>query len=132
MGLFARREVVLDVVLFNYRNRTIFDVLLNGGDIGVAGPWGGGGGIMTGVRVQLGKQTLSWRLDGPRGMPGNGDTVVATNALTLTADQVSDDDRYLGVHIYSDNTAEFTVSRHLPEMTPKGEQLYREGHVHGR
>ena len=42
MGLFAKKEVVLSVVLFNYRNRSIFDVLLNGDDIGVAGPWGGG------------------------------------------------------------------------------------------
>jgi hypothetical protein len=132
MGLFAKKEVVLSVVLFNYRNRSIFDVLLNGDDIGVAGPWGGGGGAMTGVTVPLGRQTLSWRLGGPEGMPGNGDTVTVANVLTLTADQVSSDDCYLGVHIYFDNTAELTLSQYIPEMTPKGERMYKERQLHGR
>ena len=132
MGLFAKKEVVLSVVLFNYRNRSIFDVLLNGDDIGVAGPWGGGGGVMTGVTVPLGRQTLSWRLGGPEGMPGNGDTVTVANVLTLTADQVSSDDCYLGVHIYFDNTAELTLSQYLPEITPKGDRMYKERQLHGQ
>ena len=126
MGLFAKKEVVLSVVLFNYHNRTIFDVLLNGGDIGLAGPWGGGGGVMTGVTVPLGKQTLSWR------WADTGDTVTVANVLTLTADQVSSDDRYLGVHIYFDNTAELTLSQYLPEITPKGERMYKERQLHGQ
>ena len=87
---------------------------------------------MTGVTVPLGRQTLSWRLGGPEGMPGNGDTVTVANVLTLTADQVSRDDCYLGVHIYFDNTAELTLSQYLPEMTPKGERMYKERQLHGR
>ena len=129
MGLFKKKEVVLDVVLFNYFSRPIFEVLLDGSEIGGAGAYGGGGGVMTGVTVPLGRQTLSWRLDGPEGMPGNGDTVTVANVLTLTADQVSSDDRYLGVHIYPDNTAELTFSRYLPEATPKGERIYKENHI---
>ena len=50
-----------DVVLFSYLDRPIFDVYLNGKDIGVAGPFGGGGGLMTGVAVPLGPQVISWR-----------------------------------------------------------------------
>jgi hypothetical protein len=125
-GISMESAVVLDVVLFNYIDRAIIDVLLNGEDIGVAGPYGGGSGVLSGVRIPLGAQRLTWRWDGPEGMPGNGDTVAAINTMTLSPTQISADDRYLGVHVYPDRTAELTLSPHLPEMTPKGEQIYRE------
>ncbi|WP_227246697.1 hypothetical protein [Paraburkholderia caribensis] len=126
MGLFVKNKVVLDVVLFNYRDRAVFDVLLNGSDIGVAGPYGGGAGVMTGVTVPLGPQTLTWR------WADSGETVVVANALSLSADQLSSKDHYLGVHIYPGDTAELTLSQYLPGMTPKGEPIYKEGHLHGR
>ncbi|MFP6562716.1 hypothetical protein WJ542_31105 [Paraburkholderia sp. B3] len=126
MGFLAKKEIVLNIVLFNYFNRPIFEVLLDGSEIGGAGAYGGGGGVMTGVTIPLGKQTLSWR------WADTGDTVAVENGLSLTADQISDDDRYLGVHIYPDNTAELTLSQYLPEATPKGEEIYRENHIDAR
>ncbi|WP_227246699.1 hypothetical protein [Paraburkholderia caribensis] len=41
MGLFMKTEVVLNVVLFNYFDRSIFEVLLDGNEIGGAGAYGG-------------------------------------------------------------------------------------------
>jgi hypothetical protein len=131
-GLLMKADVVLDVVLFNYLDRPIFDVLLNGGDIGVAGAYGGGRGVMTGVTVPVGHQTLTWRLGGPRGMAGNGDTVTAKNPLSLMADQIPPDVRYLGVHVYPDGTAQLMTSPHFPEPSPRGELIYKEKHLYGR
>ena len=117
-----------DVVLFSYLDRPIFDVYLNGTDIGVAGPFGGGGGLMTGVAVPLGRQVVSWRLGGPEGMPGNGDTVKAKNQPTLP---VPDPKKtYLGVYIYPDNTVEITPSQYWPETTARGSKLYQEWKKH--
>ncbi|WP_227246701.1 hypothetical protein [Paraburkholderia caribensis] len=81
---------------------------------------------MTGVTIPLGSQTLTWR------WADNGETVTVANALSLRADQISANDRYLGVHIYPDSTAELTFSQYLPEITPKGERIYKEKHINGR
>lgn len=76
--------VKLDVVPFSYLDRPIFDVRLNRIDIGVAGAWPDSGrGTMTGVPVPLGGQKISWRLDGPKGTPRNGETVTAKNLPVL-------------------------------------------------
>ncbi|MBT2790353.1 hypothetical protein [Paraburkholderia strydomiana] len=125
-GLLMKADVVLDVVLFNYLDRPIFDVLLNRGDIGVAGAYGGGRGVMTGVTVPVGHQTLTWR------DAGSGDTVTAKNFLNFTPDQIPPDARYLGVHIYPDDTAELMTSPHFPEPSPRGELIYKEKHLYGR
>ncbi|SFG12101.1 hypothetical protein SAMN05518865_108204 [Duganella sp. CF458] len=119
-------EIVLSVVLFSYMNRPIFDVLLNGSDIGAAIAYGGGGGIMTGETIPFGPQKLSWCLGGPEGMPRNGDTVIAKNALAISRDQVPPNSRYLGVHIYPDDTAELTFAEYIPERTPRGESILAE------
>ncbi|SFG12125.1 hypothetical protein SAMN05518865_108205 [Duganella sp. CF458] len=125
-------EIVLSVVLFNYVNRPIFEVLLNGSDIGGAMAYGGGGGIMTGETIPFGAQTLSWRLSGPEGTPRNGDTVMAKNALAIGKNQVPPNSRYLGVHIYPDDTAEFTFSQYIPEVSPRGETILAEVRKRGR
>lgn len=111
--------VSLDVVLFSYLDRPIFDVHLNRTDIGVAGAWPySGRGTMTGVRVPLGLQKISWRLDGPKGTPKNGETVVARNLLLLK--EVPRNSVFLGVHIYTDDTVELMPSEHFPEMSARG------------
>ena len=121
------KEVVsFDVALFSYLNRPIFDVYLNGHDIGVSGvrPIGGGGsGLMTGVAVPLGPQVITWRLGGPEGMTGNGDTVKAVNQPVL----VRPDNKlaYLGVHIYPDNTVELIPNEFWPEVTDRGLESIR-------
>lgn len=97
-----------DVNLKSYLERPVFDVFLNGRDIGVADgpPHGGKRGLITGVPVPLGPQLSSWRLHGPEGMPGNGGAVKAVNQSVL----IRPDPKlsYLGVDIYPDNTVELT------------------------
>lgn len=116
------------VLLFSYLDRPIFDVYLNGKDIGVAGPFGGEGGLMTGVAVPLGPQVISLRLGGPEGMPRNGDTVKAKNQPMLALPDPKM--KYLGVYIYPDNTAEIQPSQYWPETTGRGDKLYHEWKKH--
>lgn len=79
-----RKHVTLDVVLFSYLSRPIIDVYLNRTRLGLAGPYPfSGNGTITGVDVQLGSQELRWRLDGPKGMPGNGDRIKPINTVSL-------------------------------------------------
>lgn len=112
-----------DVSILSYLDRAIFDVYLNKKDIGVASAFGGGG-LMTGVKVPLGPQTVSWRLGGPKGMKGNGDTVHATNTLVLEAPPATH--RYLGVHIYPDYSVELIPEEFWPEATERGLEIERQ------
>lgn len=110
-----------EVVLFSYLNRPIFDVLLSGFDIGVAGAWAGnfsGGGSMSGVSVRYGPHKVSWRLGGPEGMARNGETVQAANEPALARPPANH--RFLSVHIYPDRTVEIQTSEHFPDKTERG------------
>ena len=130
-GFPMKERVVLHLVTYNYLDRPIHDVFLNKVDIGGGNAFGGSG-IITGVTIPLGPQTLTWELGGPRGMARNGETVAVKNALILTADQIPPDARYIGVHIYPDDTAEFTFSEHFPDTTPRGDELIAKGRArHG-
>lgn len=113
-----------DVAIFNYLNRPIFDVRLNKKHIGLASTFNSGHGLMTGVKVPLGPQMVSWRLDGPEGTKGNGDTVHAANTLVLVAPP--EEHRYLGVHIYPDNTVEIIAEAFWPEPTERGSEIRRQ------
>jgi hypothetical protein len=128
MTLDKKEVVYFDVSLFSYLDRPIFDVYLNGTDVGVAGPFSGGmgagGGLMTGVAVPLGAQVVTWRLGGPEGMHGNGDTVKAINQPILTRPDPKL--TYLGVHIYPDNTVELIPEASWPETSAKGNALAQE------
>lgn len=127
-------EVLLfDVNLHSYLDRPIFDVYLNGKHIGVASgqPHRGAGGLITGVEVPLGPQTVTWRLGGPEGMPGNGEMVKAINQpiLKVPADNMI----YLGVHIYPDNTVELIPESGWPEKSPRGLEINRQWELkHGK
>ena len=125
-GLFMKKSVVLDLVMYSYWDRPISDVYLNRVDIGLANSYGGSG-IITSVVIPLGPQTLTWRLGGPRGTPRNGETVGIKNSLVLNADQIPANARYIGVHIYPDSTAEFTFSKYMPDTTPRGDELIAKG-----
>lgn len=119
-----------DVSAISYIERPIFEIKLNGIEVGT-----GGGGLMTGVAVKLGPQSVTWRLDGAdsKGVPykNNGDTVKAKNTPILT--NVDPSFRYLGVHIYPDNTVEIIPERYWPEKTEKGEAINRASELkHGK
>lgn len=114
--------VTLDVVTFNYWNRPILDVFIDGkaGDSSTAYP-DTGGKTITGVQLRLGPQQVSWRLDGKKGTPRNGETVVAKNAPELR--DVPSDAVFLGVHVYPDESVELIPSRHYPQPTAKGQAM---------
>jgi hypothetical protein len=115
-----RREVVyFDVSTFDYLSRPIFEIKLNGIEVG-----SGGGALMTGVAVPLGPQVVTWRLGGPEGMPDNGNTVKATNQPVLLRPDAKQ--RYLGVHVYPDNTVELVPHAFWPEKTARGEEINRQ------
>lgn len=112
-----KKDVVyFDVSAFDYFNRPIFEIRLNGIEVG-----SGGGALMTGVPIPLGTQAVTWRLGGPEGMPGNGDKVKATNQPVLQRPDAKL--RCLGVHIYPDNSVELAPGESWPEMTPRGEEI---------
>ena len=112
-------EVVrFDVSTLSYIERPVFEIKLNGVEVGL-----GGGGLMTGVAVPLGPQVVTWRLDGPKGMPGNGETVQAVNQPVLVRPDPKF--RYLGVHIYPDNTVELIPEEFWPQRTARGETILR-------
>ena len=125
------KEITLAVVMYSYLNRPIIDVHFNGNDLGVSGPYGSTG-IVTGVRIPFGAQTLTWRLDGPDGTPRNGDTIQVKNALTVSAGQIAPATRYLGLHIYPDFSAEIMFSDDMPDFSPRGEKLLQKRDAHAR
>jgi hypothetical protein len=119
-----KTEAVLNVVVHSYIDRPILDILFNGNDLGVSGAFGGTGTI-TGVRVPFGPQKLTWRLDGAKGMPRLGETVTAKNQLVVREQDIGPDTRYIGLHLYQDETAEISFSEYIPELSTRGEEIMR-------
>ena len=117
----AKNDVVyFDVSAISYIERPIFEVKLNGIEIGA-----GGGGLMTGVAVPLGPQIITWR------DAGTGEKFKATNTPVLKS--INSEMRYLGVHIYPDNTVEVIPERFWPEKTEKGQEINRQWELkHGK
>lgn len=112
-------------MFFNYLNRPIFDAYIDGKGGGVSFPYPDtGGATISGVTLELGPKIVHWRLDGPEGMPRNGDRVNATNAPTLSS--VPDGACFLAVHIYPDYTVELIPTVHYPQETDKGQEMQRE------
>jgi hypothetical protein len=114
-----RTHGTFDVILFSYLDRPIFDVRVDGFDIGVAGEYPhSGGGSISGVFLKFGPHRVSWRLGGPKGTARNGERVQARNEPVLNA--APSNHRHLGVHIYADDTVEFVTSIHYPELSERG------------
>jgi hypothetical protein len=107
---------VFEVVLFSYLDRPIFDVRVNGFDIGGSSEYPiTGGGSMVGVSFKLGPQKISWRYT------DTGVTVIAKNSPVL--DKGRPEDEYLAVHVLPDDTAELTLSPAYPDFLPRGVEL---------
>ena len=72
-------RVHLDISLFSYLNRPIYEVSMNGTHFGGAmrNSFYGSNAVMLMQPIVLGPQLVSWRLDGPEGMPRNGELVMA-------------------------------------------------------
>ena len=109
-------EVVLEVVLFSYLDRPIFDVLVNGQDIGVSDAFPRtGGGSMQGPVFKVGPVKVSWRF------ADSGETVHAKNSPML--ENVRREDQFLGVHVLPDDTVELTVTEHYPKRLARGIEM---------
>lgn len=121
----ATKEIVVDVVVFNYTSHPIFEVLLNHKIDGGAAAYDGGRAIVVGVTVPLGKQNLTWR------DAGSGKTFASKNSLVLTSEKIPANARYMAIHIYQDETSELTFSRYLPDPTPRGQKILDEAQKHG-
>lgn len=133
---FMKKQVAVNVVVFNYLNRPIYDVYLNGTMVGGSAslsnsPYGQFSTV-AGVTVPLGPQTLTWKLGGPRGMARNGETDTAKNSLVINPEQIPADVSSLGVHIYPDNTAELIFSQDVLEQSVRGLGYAKEFQKHGK
>lgn len=117
-----QQETVLSVVMYSNLDRPIHDIIFNGTDLGVANKYGGTGTI-TGVRIPFGVQTLRWSLGGPDGMLRNGELVKVKNNLVVSPEQIPPGTRYLGLHVYPDDTAEVTFAEFIPERTERGKKI---------
>jgi hypothetical protein len=118
-------KAVLNVILYNYLNRPIFDVFIDGkvGRGSDAYP-STGGGMITGVSFDLGPKKVTWRLDGPEGTPRNGETVMNKNPLRL--ENIVQGAKYLGVHIYPDDTVELIASVSIVGILERGIAMAQE------
>ncbi|MDQ4629881.1 MULTISPECIES: hypothetical protein [Janthinobacterium] len=117
-----QKETALHVEVFSYIDRIIIDISFNGTGLGVMNRYGRTGTI-TDVYIPFGIQTLRWRLDGPEGTPRNGEVVTPKNQLVISPEQISPGTRYLGIHLYPDDTVEFTFADSIPEQTARGQKI---------
>ncbi|HWV30325.1 MAG TPA: hypothetical protein VN038_11750 [Dyadobacter sp.] len=124
-------KVVLNIVVFSYWDRPIFEVNIDGKGDEASGPYPNTGkGVTGGVSLTLGPKKVTWRLDGPEGFPRNGDTLVNKNGLELV--NVLPGAKYLGIHIYPDETVELSTSVGRPELSAKGlSEVAKGGKNHG-
>lgn len=121
-GKKMHKEIVLNVEMNSYVDRAISNIIFNGTDLGVMNKHGGTGTII-GVRIPFGIQSLKWTLGGPDGTPRNGEVVTMKNQLVISPSQIPAGTRYLGLHLYPDDTAEITFSEFIPETTARGEKI---------
>lgn len=123
-----RMRILLNISLFSYLDRPIFDVDMNGTDFmsALEHSFYGSNSIMVEQPIILGPQVVTWRLDGPQGMPRNGETVHAKNIPILN--EIPAGIKWLALHIYDDATVEIKLSRgtRLELETDRGRKIIGE------
>lgn len=121
-------KIFLNISLFSYLDRPIFDVDMNGTDFmsALERSFYGDNAVMVQQPIKLGAQKVTWRLDGPEGTPGNGDTVTAKNTPVL--DEVPKGVKWLALHIYNDETVEISLSKGTSAelQTDRGRKIIEE------
>jgi hypothetical protein len=118
----VQKEIWLNVVMNSYVDRIHTNIFFNDTTLGVTAKFGTTGTIV-GVRIPFGVQTLRWELDGPEGTPRIGEVVNVKNQLVILPEQIWPGTRYLGLHLYPDDTAEITFTPSIPEKTDRGEEI---------
>jgi hypothetical protein len=118
------KEYGFDVLVRNFIDRTLLDVRVNGKDVGIA--WAMGmSGVVGGVPIAMGPQTVTWRFDAEEGTPNKAGTGSMKNVLIVKESDIPKDAVYLGVYIYPDNTVEYQFSEHLPRNTERGTKILK-------
>jgi hypothetical protein len=117
--------VYLNISIFSYLDRPIFDVYVNKTDFGEAPAQGfyGSNAVELNQKITLGPQKVTWRLDGPKGMARNGETVTAKNTLELK--EIPAGVKWIALHIYPDDTVELAFSKGTPDelSTVRGQKI---------
>ncbi len=110
----------LDVVVFNYLDRQIWDVTVSGVRVGSAGrfPYSGRR-TKVGARVNDGPQKVTWRLPGLDG--GEATLVTARNAPNVAGR--TRDSRFMAVHVYPDYSVELKFSEEPPVYSARGQAI---------
>lgn len=117
----AQSDKVLDVYIFNYSDRTLLDVSINGVRMGSPGPYPySGRRNKVGARLNDGQQVVTWRVAGSGGQEA-GPEVRSSNTPTLG--EIPSDARFLSIHIYPDSAVEFNFSRRVPVLSKRGESI---------
>jgi hypothetical protein len=128
-GAKMKKTITLDMAIRNYVRRSLFDIDLNGRSIGGVRAFGtegghthgGEGGVHADFTFDLdGPQILTWR------DAGTGVKTTAKNPLYIREEDMPKGVRYLCIHIYPNETAEFTFSVHDPMRTQRGMTLVEE------
>jgi hypothetical protein len=118
-------RVFLNISLFSYLDRPIFDVKMNGTDFMDAAEHSfyGSNAVMVMQPITLGLQTVTWKLDGPEGAPRNGELVTAKVRPMLS--EVPRDVKWLALHIYDDETVEIKLSKGARDelKTERGQKI---------
>ncbi|WP_394777240.1 hypothetical protein [Undibacterium sp.] len=121
-GKGMQKETVLNVVMYSYLDRPIHNIIFNGTGLGITNSYGGTGTI-AGVRIPFGVQVLKWTLGGPEGMARNGEKMTVKNQLVISPEQIPAGTRYLGLHLYPDDTAEITFNESIPDTTARSNKI---------
>lgn len=119
-----------DVVLFNYLERPIFEVLIDGAVDENSTPYPATGtGTKMGVELTLGFKKVTWILDGPPGTADNGKVITSKNSPELKTIKSG---KFLGVHIYPDYTVDLIPTVNFPLFSDRGlAEMRRSGRDRG-
>ncbi|NBI47594.1 DUF3304 domain-containing protein [Burkholderia sp. ISTR5] len=115
----SERSMNLDVSIYNYWPRAIYDVALNsqyaGGAYMAYHPGGAGGSVVCCIKVKPGPIRIEYSLGGSEGMPRLGERIHATAVLT----ELPGNAKVLTVHVYPDGTAFAEASREYVDERPE-------------
>ncbi|WP_429252340.1 hypothetical protein [Paraburkholderia sp. GAS333] len=115
----SEKTMNLDVAIYNYWPRAIYDVAVNGQYAGGAfmgyHPGGAGGSVVCCVKVKPGPVMIEYSLGGSEGAPRLAERVHATAVLQ----ELPGDSKVLTVHVYPDETAFAEVSKEYVDERPE-------------
>lgn len=111
--------VYLNISIFSYLDRPIFDVYMNKTDFmgASAHAFYGSNGVMLSQPITLGPQKVTWRF------ADSGETVTAKNTPELSA--IPPGVKWIALHIYADDTVELAFSKGTPDelSTVRGQKI---------